>query len=176
MKEVLQKDDPLLRKTASEVPVSDIPGQNIQKVVQEMKDALRPYKEGVAIAAPQIGYGLRIFAVSGHIFNEEALTENDKEKATSPDFVFINPEIVKSSQKKEWMNEGCLSVSNVFGEVRRALKVTVRAYDERGNLFTRGTSGLLAQIVQHEVDHLNGILFIDKAWDIREIPQEEVRS
>lgn len=173
MSDVLQKNELVLRKKAQEVAISDIKSREIQEIIQDMKDTLRPYKEGVAIAAPQIGHELRIFVVSGHIFNEEALTEDNKEKATDPDVVFINPEIVKSSQKKEWMSEGCLSVKNVYGEVRRALKVTVRAYDEDGNSFTRGTSGLLAHIVQHEVDHLNGVLFIDNARDIREIPQKK---
>ena len=66
--------------------------------------------------------------------------------------------------------EGCLSVRWLYGKVSRATRASVRAYDEHGEPFTRGASGLLAEIFQHEVDHLDGILFIDKARDIRDIP------
>jgi len=173
MTDILQKGSPVLRKTAEAVPLSDIHNAEIQKIITDMKTALRPYKEGVALAAPQIGHSSRIFVVSGHVFNPEALQEDNKEKANSPDLVFINPEIVKTSRKKEWMSEGCLSVKDTFGEIKRAEKTTVRAYDEQGSIFTRGASGLFAQIIQHEVDHLNGVLFIDNAKELRNIPPRD---
>jgi peptide deformylase len=91
--------------------------------------------------------------------------------------VFINPQITKFSKEKKWMEgEGCLSVRWVYGKVERATKVTLRAYDEYGNVFERGASGLLAHIFQHEVDHLDGILFIDKAKDLEEADPEEVQK
>ncbi len=68
------------------------------------------------------------------------------------------------------MPEGCLSVRWLYGKVRRSSKALIRAFDEHGNLFTRGGSGLLSQIFQHEIDHLNGILFIDTAENIEDIP------
>ena len=86
------------------------------------------------------------------------------------DLVFINPEIINLSKKKRKMEEGCLSVRWLYGQVNRHEKVTIKAYDENGKLMTVGASGLLAQIFQHEIDHLNGILFIDKAENVRDLP------
>jgi peptide deformylase len=84
------------------------------------------------------------------------------------DLVFINPVISKLSREKHEVPEGCLSVRWLYGKTIRSKKVTVTAYDENGKKFIRGASGLLAQIFQHETDHLKGILFIDYAKDIKE--------
>ncbi len=86
-----------------------------------------------------------------------------------PDLVCINPTLIKLSKQKKKVPEGCLSVRWLYGNVLRAEKATVEAYDEHGKKFTRGGSGLLAQIFQHETDHLNGILFIDTAEDVEEM-------
>jgi peptide deformylase len=88
--------------------------------------------------------------------------------------VFINPEILKASKKKSKMEEGCLSVRWLYGNVDRHEKITISAYDEKGEKKTFGAGGLLAQIFQHEIDHLEGILFIDKAENLRDLPPEEV--
>lgn len=91
--------------------------------------------------------------------------------------IFINPEIIGESKEKKWMDgEGCLSVRWLYGKVKRSTKVTLRAYNEHGQIVERGASGLLAHIFQHEVDHLNGILFIDKAKDIQEYDPEEIKK
>lgn len=91
--------------------------------------------------------------------------------------VFINPVIVKESREKRWMEgEGCLSVRWIYGKVRRSTKVTLKAHNERGELVERGAGGLLAHIFQHEVDHLNGILFIDKAKDLEEIRPDDAKN
>ena len=82
--------------------------------------------------------------------------------------VFINPVISKLSREKTWVPEGCLSVRWLYGKTYRSTKATVTAYDENGKKFVRGASGLLAQIFQHETDHLKGILFIDHATEVRE--------
>ena len=93
------------------------------------------------------------------------------------DLVFINPTITKYSKEKKWMDgEGCLSMRWVYGKVQRSTKVTIRAYDEKGRVFERGAGGLLAHIFQHEVDHLNGILFIDKAKDLEEVEPAEAKK
>ena len=86
----------------------------------------------------------------------------------SKDLIFINPKITKLSQKKGWVPEGCLSVRWLYGKTLRSQKASIEAYDEHGKKFIRGASGLLAQIFQHETDHLDGILFIDHAKDIKE--------
>jgi peptide deformylase len=87
--------------------------------------------------------------------------------------VFINPKIINQSKKKQLVEEGCLSVRYIYGEVSRAEKTTIEAYDENGNKFSRGFSGFLSQIVQHETDHLNGGLFIDRAKHTVELTKEE---
>ncbi len=175
-KKILQKESPVLRETAQNVPLEEIKSSKIQKVLKEMKSALLSQDDGVAIAAPQIGYSLRIFIVSGRVKN---ITKGNKDeiKDSSNDIVFINPTIKKVSKERKVLEEGCLSVRYLYGQVSRGVKATVEAYDEDGKKFTQGGTGLMAQIFQHEVDHLNGILFIDKAKNVEEIyPKEENQS
>lgn len=168
---IVQRNEPVLRKMAEKVPVTEIKSEEIQKILKDMSTALATQDDGVAIAAPQIAVPLRIFVVSKKVEimlkGLEELPEAEKNKIK--DSAYINPEIKKISKKKQILDEGCLSVRPIFGKVERAEKVTVTAYDENGKKFTRGGSGLLAQIFQHEIDHLDGILFIDKATDLKEI-------
>lgn len=169
MKEIVQREAKVLRKTATEVPVKEITSPKIQKILKEMSEALKSQDDGVAIAAPQIGYSLQIFVIAGKVFHKnffkgEKVPENELPK----DLVFINPKISKLSREKEWVPEGCLSVRWAYGETNRSKKCTVTAYDENGKKFTRGASGLLAQAFQHETDHLKGVLFIDHAKNIKE--------
>lgn len=171
MIKIVQKEEKVLHEKAKEVPVQDISSPKIQKVIKDMKKALSEEKDGVAIAAPQISVPLRIFVVSGGFL--EIDKGKNKAESTKEDLVFINPEIIKLSKQKESMQEGCLSVRWLYGEVSRSQKATVKAYDENGKTFTRGAGGLLAQIFQHEVDHLNGILFINKAKNVEEILPEK---
>ena len=174
---ILQKDAPELRFTAEPVPANKISSPKIASVISSMKKALQEQDDGVAIAAPQIGESLRIFVVASRalkmIAEDEGLIADDDTAVKFPDLIFINPEIIKASKKMEWMEEGCLSVRYLYGKVKRAPKVTVKAYDERGKVFTRGASGLLAQIFQHEIDHLDGTLFTDKAKNIKEVLPEK---
>lgn len=181
MKKILQQKEEVLRELAHEVPVLDIKTTKIKKILKEMSLALASQDDGVAIAAPQIGYSLRIFIVSGKIFqedfgknteegllNQNNLVEAPKIEKKIKDLVFINPKISRLSRDKDWMPEGCLSVRWLYGRTFRSKKATVTAYDENAKKFIRGASGLLAQIFQHETDHLNGILFIDHAKEIKE--------
>lgn len=162
MAKIIQNGNPILRDIAKEVPAAEISSPKIKKILKDMSEALKNEKDGVAIAAPQIGVSLRIFIVSGKLFD----IEKDIENANHQDLVFINPKITKTSKDGEKHEEGCLSVRGKYGIIKRATKATVRAYDENGKLFEYGGSGLLAKIFQHEIDHLNGILFIDKAENI----------
>jgi len=199
MKKILQKNEKVLHQVADEVPIEDIKTAKIKKILKEMSEALKSQDDGVAIAAPQIGYKMRIFVVSGKVLHfatessragslsdsaESALPlgpsacetprpANSVAKIIAKDLVFINPKILKLSRDKEWVPEGCLSVRPLFGKTFRSKKATITALNEKGEKITRGASGLLAQIFQHETDHLNGILFIDHAKDIKaEIPQK----
>lgn len=165
MKDIVQKEHETLRQMAETVAISDIGTEKINAVIADMKAALATQDDGVAIAAPQIAVPLRIFVVSGKAFS--AAQNLQKEV---PDLVCINPEIVKLSKETSLLEEGCLSVRYLYGKVKRSEKATLKAFDENGKEFKKGASGLLAQIFQHEVDHLNGILFIDKAIDLEEMP------
>jgi peptide deformylase len=173
MKEIVQKENKVLHHPAKEILLSEITSPKIKKILKEMSLALKSQSDGVAIAAPQIGYSLSIFVISGKIFHP-AFVKGEEELKKVPegeipkDLVFINPKISKMSREKEWLPEGCLSVRWLYGKAHRSKKATVTAYDEKGKKFARGASGLLAQIFQHETDHLKGILFIDHAKDIKE--------
>ncbi len=164
---IVQNGNPVLREKAHAVSKSDIGSKKLASIITDMKRALAAQKDGVAIAAPQIGVPLRIFVVAGEIFKKE------QDERTPDDMVFINPTIVKKSKTKKWLEEGCLSVRWKYGEVHRHTKATVRALNLDGTSFEIGASGLLAQIFQHETDHLDGMLFIDTARNVRSLPPEE---
>ena len=118
--------------------------------------------KGVGLAAPQVGMSLRIF------------TANVEDKI----FVFINPEVKDFSDDEIPFEEGCLSVQKVWGQIVRPKKLTVKALDENGRPFKIRARGLLARVIQHEMDHLNGTLFIDKAeklFTIEENKGKEIR-
>lgn len=173
MKKIVQKENKVLREKAKTLSVSEIKTPKIQKILKEMSEALKSQDDGVAIAAPQIGYSLSIFLVSGKIFHEDFMRGNYDgrkipENEIPKDLIFINPVISKLSREKVWVPEGCLSVRWLYGKTHRSAKATITAYDETGKKFSRGASGLLAQIFQHETDHLKGILFIDHAKEVRE--------
>lgn len=181
MKKILQKESPVLRDISKDVPIEEIGTPKMNKILLEMNEALKSQDDGVAIAAPQIGYPLRIFIISHKV--ERILKEakgdiisDENVISTAKDIIFINPVIKKMSKKKKTVEEGCLSVRYLYGKVSRSDKVTIEAYDEHGKKFTRGGVGLMAQIFQHETDHLNGILFIDKAKYIEEIIPEHLRG
>ncbi|OGZ20501.1 MAG: peptide deformylase [Candidatus Lloydbacteria bacterium RIFOXYC12_FULL_46_25] len=177
---IVQDGDPVLRNIATPVKVADFNTSELNTILEQMKLALDKESDGVAIAAPQIGVPLRIFIVSRKAFAIEDHNEGEPsvitQKLPEKDMICINPEIIKLSQKKVKVPEGCLSVRWLYGNTRRSEKATIRAYDENGKPFTYGGSGLIAQIFQHETDHLNGTLFIDHATEIEELTEEEITA
>jgi peptide deformylase len=154
-----------LRAHARPVTKDEFGSPHLKEVILAMKRALLREHDGVAIAAPQIGVSLRIFVVAESSYEEQA-----KHKP----LVFINPKITKKSKKVAEMQEGCLSVRWIYGKTKRSVAATVEAYDEDGKKFSYGGNGLLAHIFQHEIDHLDGILFIDHGFDLEEYTEEEV--
>jgi len=188
MEEIVQKENPILRKVSKAVPIEEIRSRKIETIVRRMKKALGDQEDGVAIAAPQIGENLRIFIISKKIFeiiDEEKMQNSSKREKLDiiqkdpksyKDLVFINPEIIKSSKKQRVLEEGCLSVRWLYGKVKRSEKTLVKAYDEKGSLFTMGGSGILSQAFQHEIDHLEGILFTDKATGLKEMKPEDLTN
>ena len=159
---IIQEGNKVLRQIAQEVPLEDIQSGEIKNLIKKMTVSLFEQENGAALAAPQIEVSKRIFIVKRYLIDNTKGTEEENVNKKEI-VVFINPQITKISRKKKEMDEGCLSVEGTYGKVHRSEKLTVEAYDKTGKKFTRGCSGLLAQIVQHEVDHLDGGLFIDKA-------------
>ncbi len=168
MLKIVQKDEAILRQVAKAVAKVEFDSPELKKLLRDMSASLAQEPDGIALAAPQIGVSKRIFIVSKKVFGEKI---TDK-----PDLVFINPVITKLAKKKKLVEEGCLSVRPIYGQVARAEKASVEACDETGQKFTHHGSGLMAQIFQHEVDHLDGILFIDKAENLQEILPEELEN
>lgn len=161
-------ENPALRETAQAVPLSEIGSPKLDTLIKDMKGLLSHEQYGVALAAPQVGEPIRLFIVAGKALlkAEESEGEERDSMPVPPDAVYINPVMTKVSRKKTDKHEGCLSVRGKWGMVPRAEKATITAYDERGKKFTRGASGFLAHIFQHEMDHLEGILYTDKASEL----------
>jgi peptide deformylase len=156
-----------LRFIAKEITQKEFKSKELQETIQHMKDTLAKEEDGVALAAPQVGISKRMFVVSPLAYREDAKWKP---------LVFINPRIVKASKKMKSVQEGCLYVRWIYGTTERAVSVTVEAKDENGVTFTFGASDLLAHIFQHEIDHLDGILFIDHGHDFEEFTEAEVKA
>ena len=159
--------DPVLRLKAKTVAATEFGTAELNDVLATMKKALREEPYGVAIAAPQIGVSKRIFVVRGFVL--AGVRRADPGADALVDEAFINPTLTYRSEKKEIIEgEGCLSVPNMYGDIARAVRVRIVAQDEKGKKFLKNGSGLLAEIFEHECDHLDGVLFIDKATNIHE--------
>ncbi len=137
--------NPILKTVATTVDPTAISSKEIQRLITDMIETMHA-AQGIGIAAPQVNVSLRIAII------------NERPRP----FAIINPKIVRKSLRSETTEEGCLSIPGVFGTVRRPRSVTVAFLDERGSQQTRQASGLLARVFQHEIDHLNGVLFIDR--------------
>ena len=169
-----EHENPALREIAREIPLADIKSVRIQKLIADMKALLAKEEYGVALAASQVGEALRLFIVSGKALardsrnapDEPANDEVKPHRQALPDQVYINPVVLKMSRMKKEKHEGCLSIRGKWGIVPRAEKTMLSAYDEKGEKSTRGASGFLAHVFQHEMDHLDGILYTDKATDL----------
>src|SRR3989344_5973153 len=175
---VIQEPEKPLRQKAKEVPPDEIKSEKIQKLIQNMSDTLHSIDIGIGLAAPQIGESLRIFIIS----EEAKVAKRDRNKVNREKhkagkkwqhFVFINPRLVRISEEKHFVPEGCLSVDKIFGEINRSKRAVIEAYNEDGKKFRRSASGLFAQAMQHETDHLNGILFIDTAVNLKNLEELE---
>jgi peptide deformylase len=156
-----------LRLHALPVKKSEFGTAELKNIVEAMQKSLNKENDGVALAAPQIGISKRIFVVSPLAYEE---------KAKWKPLVFINPALKKMSKKMEERQEGCLSVRWIYGKTKRHVSATVEAQDIDGNKLSFGATGLLAHIFQHEMDHLDGILFIDHGYELEEYTEEEIKA
>ena len=171
IQQILQDGDPVLRQTALPVPQELFGTPELKQILTDMTDTLETQADGVALAAPQIGISYQIFIVRYDRTLPSADSDDETQASTeTPEpalGVFINPTFVRSSRRRTEMDEGCLSVRGIYGTTYRNERATVRAQDADGKIFERGGGGLMAQIYQHETDHLEGILFIDHALELR---------
>jgi len=151
--------DPVLKRKAKDVP-EEYP--ELQLLIDNMFETMYN-AHGVGLAAPQIGKSIRLFIVDASPFAEDDnISEEEKEELKEAKEVFINPTII-NEQGDEWdFNEGCLSIPEVREDVFRQPKIEIKYYDRDFNLKQKTLDGLFARVVQHEYDHIEGILFTDK--------------
>ncbi len=158
-----QFGDPILRQKATPIAIEHICSAKIQSLIANMRHTLLQKKLGIGLAAPQVGQSVSLAVIcvrpSAH-----------RPKARLFDLVCINPTITSFAGQKKAMWEGCISsglngTASLFGKVPRFTQITLRYHDEVGKLHQQIFKGLPAHVIQHEVDHLNGILFVDKVED-----------
>jgi peptide deformylase len=151
--------DPVLRKKGEEIS-KDYP--DLKKVIADMYETMyNAY--GVGLAAPQVGLAIRLFIVDTEPFSDdEDLSKEEQEKLSKFKRTFINPVIVNEEGEEWGFNEGCLSIPEVREDVYRKEKITIEYFDEDFNKHTEVHDGIIARVIQHEYDHIEGILFTDK--------------
>jgi peptide deformylase len=166
LRKIITLPEPALRRKARTVTKFD---KNLQTLIDDMIETMRE-APGVGLAAPQVNISERLIVVEYAEEEEEGEAQPEKPKKL---FVMINPEIVKSSPETLMGVEGCLSIPNLVGEVERHAAIQVKGLNRHGKPAKVKAEGWLARIFQHEIDHLNGILFPDRATRVWQ-PQDEV--
>ena len=153
---VTRMGHPVLRARARAIDVGEIKSSRIQQLIDDMFETMSEY-QGVGLAAPQVHESIRLF-VAG--FAPAPDDEDDEERV--PLMTVINPEIAVAGPEtvEEW--EGCLSIPDIRGKVPRARQIVLRAYDRKGKRFEMPASNFTARVIQHETDHLDGVLFFDR--------------
>ena len=149
---------PVLRKVAEDIDFESYP--NLKELIENMFETLRR-SEGVGLAAPQVGLPIRLF-----IIDLDAISE-DEPQYKGYFHTFINPEILEESEETASMSEGCLSIPGINESVKRPAKVLVNYIDENGKEQERWLEGFEARVFQHEYDHLDGKLFVDRLSPFR---------
>ena len=154
---VARMGHPVLRARAQPIDPGDIKSPRIQQLIDDMLETMNEY-HGVGLAAPQVHEGLRLF-VAG--FPSKGRDSEDDDSRV-PLMVLINPEITPLGPEvaEDW--EGCLSIPEIRGRVPRAREIEVKAYDRRGKRISIHARGFTARVIQHETDHLDGVLFFDR--------------
>jgi len=152
----------ILHKKAEKISIEKIKTPEFQNFIGDMIETMYK-KDGVGLAGPQVGISEQICVIA----KEYSTFENDE------DLVLINPKWKKISRWKAWDEEGCLSVPLTTGKVKRYKKIKVEAIDRNGENVEFEAEGFFARIIQHETDHLRGVLFIEKAKNLRNVTLEE---
>jgi peptide deformylase len=162
---IVQAGEPVLRQQARPLSVDDILSKEIQDLIEHMRETLRD-APGVGLAAPQVGLPLQLAVIEDRPEYQTAkLSEEElaaRERVPVPFHVIVNPEIVAYSEDRATFYEGCLSVAGFMAKVERARSVRVACLDHRGQPQTIEARGWYARILQHEIDHLHGRLYLDR--------------
>jgi len=162
--------DPVLRRKAHPVTNFD---RNLQKLIDDMIDTMRD-APGVGLAAPQVGVSEQVIVVE--YAEPEEVEEGEEPKEVEPKlYVMVNPEIVKASPETVVGVEGCLSIPMLVGEVERAHEIRIKGFNRHGQPMKLKVDGWLARIFQHEIDHVNGVVFTDLATQIWQ-PEEPIED
>mgnify|MGYP003604314749 CR=1 FL=1 len=156
--------DPVLRKLADDIS-ADYP--NLQELITNMYDTMyNAY--GVGLAAPQIGLAIRLFVIDTEPFSDsEDLSKEEQDQLKGYKQTFINAKMLVEEGEEWSFNEGCLSIPDVREDVYRNEKITIEYFDENFNKKTESFDGLIARVIQHEYDHIEGILFTDKISSLK---------
>ena len=177
LRQIVYLPDPVLRRKAKPVTKFD---KELQTLIDDMIDTMRE-APGVGLAAPQVGISQQLAVIEYAEDDEEEELAEDVETPHEPKpkklFVIINPEIIKVSDEKVMGIEGCLSIPNLHGEVERHHAIQVKALNRHGKPVKIKVDGWMARIFQHEIDHLNGVMFTDlatKVWTPAEDEEEQV--
>jgi peptide deformylase len=161
---IIAYGDPVLRKIAKNID-KDYP--NLDKLIEDMKETMKNAR-GVGLAAPQIGKAIRLFLVDTTPFAEDdELDEEERNFLKEYRKIFINANIINEEGDKWAFNEGCLSIPNINEDVSREETVTIEYFDENFKKHTETLNGLAARVIQHEYDHIEGILFTDKLSSLK---------
>jgi peptide deformylase len=158
---VARMGHPVLRARARELSPSEIKSPEVQRLIDDMFETMHEY-QGVGLAAPQVHESVRLF-VAGFSPPDDDDDDDEEDRGRSvPRLALINPEIkiVGENMAEDW--EGCLSIPDIRGRVPRATQILVQAYDRRGKRVELRAGGYTARVIQHETDHLDGILFFDR--------------
>lgn len=156
--------DPVLRKKAEDISKDD---PRLKQIITDMYETMyNAY--GVGLAAPQVGLSIRLFVIDTKPFSEdEDLTKEEQEQLAGFRKTFINPVITKEEGEEWGFNEGCLSIPEVREDVYRHERITIEYYDEDFNKQAEVYEGLRARVIQHEYDHIEGILFTDRISSLK---------
>ncbi len=156
---IIAYGDPVLRKMGIDI---DKEYPNLDELIENMKQTMINAR-GVGLAAPQIGKAIRLFIVDTSPFGEDDdLSDKEREYLGSFKKVFINAKILKEDGDEWAFNEGCLSIPGITEDVFRQEKITLEYFDENFEKHTEVIDGMAARVIQHEYDHIEGVLFIDK--------------
>ncbi len=172
---ILQVGDPILRQIAQEVQKEDITSQKIKDYIADMKETMYA-APGVGLAATQVGIPLQIIVIEDcekYLSTLPSEIRKERERYPVPFHVIINPKITVTSEENAFFFEGCLSVNGCARITPRAKSVRVECLDENGNEKIIHANGWYARILQHEIDHLMGKLFIDRSDKRTEIGMNE---